>query len=147
MRRTELRRVSAKREAGLTKPPRRRQTGPSAAVRSLVIERDQRACASCGKPIGSGQWSMQHRLARGAGGSSNPLINAPSNLIVLCGSANTPHSCHLAAESRGAESHGNGFWLHHGQDPATVPVQHALHGWVLLTAAGGWSPAPLRGAA
>jgi hypothetical protein len=32
-------------------------------------------------------------------------------------------------------------------DPATVPVRHAVHGWVLLDTAGGWSPAPTRGAA
>lgn len=146
MKRTELRRVSAKRAAGLTKPPRRKQTGPTAAVRHLVIERDQRACACCGRPIGSGPWSMQHRLARGAGGTSNPLINAPSNLIVLCGSATSP-GCHRDAESRGAESHDAGFWLHHGQDPATVPVRHALHGWVRLDTAGGWSPVSERGAA
>lgn len=111
MRRTELRRVSAKRAAGLTKAPHRKRTGPSPAVRKLVIDRDERTCARCGKPIGSGQWSLQHRLARGAG------------------------------------SHDAGFWLHHGQDPAAVPVRHALHGWVLLTTAGGWSPAPLRGVA
>jgi 5-methylcytosine-specific restriction protein A len=140
MKRTELRRQSAKRTAGLTKAPRRRQTGPTYTIRMLVVERDQRACACCGKTIGSGQWSMQHRLARGAGGTSNPLINAPSNLITLCGSATSP-GCHLTAESREAGSHDAGFWLHHGQDPATVPVRHALHGWVLLDNHGGYKPA------
>lgn len=74
---------------------RPRDTGASAAVEALVIARDGGRCVRCGVALGSmrGQdWSMQHRCARGAGGTSRPELNQPGNLILLCGSGVT--GCH-----------------------------------------------------
>lgn len=125
---------------------RRVDTGPDRSTRDLVKERDDWTCASCGDPI-IGQWSIQHRVARGQGGTSNPAINSPANLILLCGSATSPGGCHLACEQRDQRMHDLGFWLTNGQDPAAVPVAHAVHGWVLLEPDGGVLPIPAGGAA
>ena len=49
-------------------------------------------CARCGKDVTYIQSSIQHRKARGMGGTNDPSINSPANLIVLCGSGTT--GCH-----------------------------------------------------
>lgn len=121
-------------------------TGPDKGTRLLVKDRDLGACACCGNEITSGWYSLQHRFARGGGGTSNPAINTPANLILLCGSATSPGGCHLACEARTPLLNEMGFWLKSGQDPAATPVAHASHGWVLLDTEGGYTPVP-RGAA
>jgi len=87
-------------------------------VRSVVLERDQYACLACGKPVGlpGTWWSIQHRLARGQGGS-----NDLSNLVVLCGSA-TSDGCHLRCEQRDREMQALGYWLESWQSTADEPV-------------------------
>jgi hypothetical protein len=114
-------------------------TGPDADTRELVKQRDDWTCACCGNPIVGSNFSLQHRLARGGGGTSDPAINSPANLILLCGSATT--GCHGLAESRDAAMHRLGFWLKHGQEPAKVRVAHAVHGWVRLLDNGDFEPA------
>jgi 5-methylcytosine-specific restriction endonuclease McrA len=121
-------------------------TGPDKNTRALTLERDDWTCAACGNPIVGSDYSLQHRIARGDGGSSDPAINSPANLITLCGNALT--KCHGKAESRDREMQRNGFWLEHWQKPAFEPVKHAVHGWVLLREDGGYDPTrPLGGAA
>lgn len=118
-------------------------TGPDTNTRDLVKQRDDWTCACCENPISgiSGiDYSIQHRVARGDGGTSDPATNSPANLILLCGSATT--GCHSLAESRDSAMHRLGFRLEHWQKPAETPVAHALHGWVLLTDDGSWEPAP-----
>lgn len=63
-----------------------RRTGPSARTVRVVRERDDWRCVRC---AAVGLLSTQHRIARGMGGSSDPRINQPSNLITLCGSGTT----------------------------------------------------------
>ena len=123
-------------------------TGPDRSTRDLVKERDDWRCASCGKPATGTpgvDYSIQHRVARGDGGTSDPAINSPANLILLCGSALT--GCHGKAERREREMHQKGFRLEHWQKPAKEPVAHALHGRVLLLPDGGVLPIPSGGAA
>src|SRR6185437_13773679 len=75
--RTPLARTAPLRPAASETPRKApRDTGPSRLVRSVVLERDQYACLACGKPVGlpGTWWSIQHRLARGQGGS-NDLSN------------------------------------------------------------------------
>jgi hypothetical protein len=110
----------------------RRGTGPDRSTRELTLERDDYTCACCGNSIYGRQYSLQHRLARGMGGTSDPAANRPSNLITLCGSATSPGGCHLACEERAARLNGLGFWLKNHQRPRLEPVAHAIHGWVYL---------------
>ena len=135
MKQTPLRRVAAPGNPWSTFAPRtvplrtvqakpkaaaRKDTGPSAKVRALVLERDGWQCAGCGKPVSDGTWwSMQHRKARGVGGD-----NSPCNLVVLCGSA-TSRGCHRRCEDRDREMHARGLWLRSDEDPAMVPVMVA----------------------
>jgi hypothetical protein len=115
-------------------------TGLDRSTKELIDVRDEGVCACCGAVLG--EWfSRQHRVARGQGGSSDPVINSPANAVSLCGSA-TSVGCHLAAESRAQIMYDAGFWLHPGEDPRAVPLRHYVHGWVLLDMAGGWSPVP-----
>ena len=118
------------------KPPK--NTGPDAATVALVIERD-RGCVRCGANVAGGvrgvDFSIQHRRARGAGGTRRVDTNSPAALIVLCGSATT--GCHQHVESFRAEAREFGWAVRQSDDPAVMPVLHAVHGgWVLLSPAG-----------
>lgn len=114
--------------------PRPRDTGPDQATRQLVRERDTHCCANCGWNIIGRPHGIQHRRARGRGGTRNPAINLPSNLILLCGFSTTPDSCNLRAERRDRDMVAAGFVvsLNSRLSPADVPVQHSLYGLVLL---------------
>lgn len=94
---------------------RRRDTGPSRQVRELVLARDGLTCVCCGQWTG---WSrnLQHRKARGMGGTTDPMANSPVNLLNM-----TPE-CHQRVERRGTEDHAKGYWLRQDEDPAMVPV-------------------------
>lgn len=122
------------------KPRRVRDAGFSKSTVGLIIARDL-GCVRCGAPIrgerGMG-WSVQHRRARGNGGSRRPDTNQTQNGLILCGSATT--SCHGAVESGRAEAREFGWAIRQSDDPLTYPVLHARHGWVRLDAAGGWVP-------
>lgn len=121
-------------------PRRTRDTGPTAETVAVVWERDAGRCVRCGGVLtgtrGVG-WSVQHRRARGAGGTRRPDTNQPQALILLCGSATT--GCHLHVESFRAEARRFGWAIRQTDNPATMPVLHALHGWVLLDDAGRWA--------
>jgi hypothetical protein len=131
--------------------PARRDTGPSRKVRALVMAREGHACAACGISITGRPYSVQHRVARGLGGTSDPAANALPNLVLLCGSATTPGSCHALCESRDEDMRGRGFWLWSWEDPALIPVMLASeHGsgiTVWLTAGGTYSAEPPEGLA
>lgn len=126
--------VSAKRAAAGERRPRAKDTGPDRATRETVLERDDYSCGWCGVTILGRQYSLQHRRSRGDGGSSDPRINAPSNLVTLCGSATSPGGCHLKCKQHYTEAEALGFVvsLNSVHDPADVPVTHALSGRVFL---------------
>jgi 5-methylcytosine-specific restriction protein A len=135
------------RAAWVRKPAR--DTGPSRKVRALVLARDGFACAGCGKSIVGRPYSLQHRVARGMGGTSRADAGSPVNLIVLCGSATSPGGCHLLAEQRDPWAHERGLWLNSWEDPAVVPVMIAtalLPVPMWLTADGRYSKVPPEGA-
>lgn len=146
--RTPLRVASApkgRHRTGRTAP---RDTGPDPKTRALVLIRDGYACVRCGCPSGPGigQYSLQHRKARGVGGG-----NSPQNLILLCGTATSPGGCHLMAESRDREAQAQGYWLESWQDPAFEGVLYASeHGsgiTLWLAADGGLLTEPPESAA
>lgn len=110
-----------------------KSTGPDAATVYLVWDRDGGCCACCGRTLSAGwrglDWSVQHRVPRGRGGTNNP-----ANLILLCGSATT--GCHGDAESQRTVAYRRGYLVETGADPALVPVWYPDGRW-LLTPEGG----------
>jgi len=114
-------------------PAPRPVTGFPARVKLLVRKRagngavEDAACEACGKHLGRYGGQVQHVVARGMGGTSNPVLATAANGALLCG---TPHDgCHGAAESRNAEMRARGFWLPQGSDPRAVPMMlHSRHG-------------------
>lgn len=120
----------------------RRDTGPDEATVQLVLVRDKHSCVVCDGPVNGERgrdWSVQHRRARGSGGSRRPDTNQPQNLLILCGSATT--GCHGDVESQRADSIMHGWACHQIDDPAAVPV--LWHGaWKYLTDTGEISDLP-----
>lgn len=110
-------------------------------LRDMVIERAQSCCDRCAKYLPGQQYSLQHRRARGAGGRAG--AHTPANLIVLCGSANTPGSCHNFAENTGPgrlEAYELGFAIRgEARAPEDVPIFRHLSTWV-IPGDGVWLP-------
>ena len=107
-------------------------TGFSPRVRKLVRTRagggyaEQACCEACGIWLGEHGGQVQHRVARGAGGCKDPVINGPANAALMCGTSFT--GCHGDAESRDPERdmEKRGFVIRHGVgpefDPRHVPL-------------------------
>lgn len=109
-----------------------RKTGPTAGTVLACWDRDCGACVDCGVRLifsqrgELGGWDLQHRKARGMGGTKDPAINYLSNLIVLC------KACHALAESRDEGSGERGMFVSRFADPASIAVKHSVHGWCHL---------------
>lgn len=121
-------------------------TGPTLAVRRQVIARDQGRCVVTGAYLVDPdtlrpyvQYSLQHRKARGMGGSREASINAPTNLILVEGTGTTGAHGRIESDRQWAQS--QGYAVAQWQDPALVPVRHWLHGLAFVTA-DGWLPIP-----
>ena len=128
-----------------------RDTGPTKTTRRLVLARDRYACVCCGRSVLDQPYSLQHRVARGVGGTSDPAINYPENLLTMLGTGTT--GCHGRVESRSdPDDRKNGYWLHRGESPLLIPVRvfsgHGPGAEKYLTADGGYSDeSPWGGAA
>lgn len=105
-------------------------TGPNSTTRALVTKRDLACCLVCGGP---GQ-EQHHRQPRGAGGSSDPAINQPPNLILLC----SRH--HRDVESWRTNAERYGYLVRRPKSPADVPVMVFGQGWMRLLANGKREP-------
>lgn len=112
-------------------------------TRALVIARDEGKCVRCGVYVADPdtlepfvQYSLQHRRARGAGGSKDPVTDSPENLITLCGTGVT--GCHGWAETSRLASQRLGYSVPQWQDPAVVPVAHVRRGWAWPSPEGVW---------
>lgn len=68
------------------------------------------------------------------GGTKDPAINSPANLILLCGSGT--EGCHGWVESNRAESYTLGLLVYRNDDPAEVQVE-LRYGDVFLDDEGG----------
>lgn len=99
-----------------------RKTGPSQETREAVYERDQYRCARCGRHIATYAASIQHRKPRGMGGTKDPSINSPANLILLCGDG--VRGCHGYIEQHREEAKQDGYGVAWWEDPATIPVRY-----------------------
>lgn len=56
------------------------------------------------------------------GGTTDPAINSPANLIVLCGDG--VRGCHGWVESHREEASAAGWSIPQWEDPTTVPVTY-----------------------
>lgn len=122
---------------------KRRATGPAQSTRDLVGERDGYRCVVCGRPCPSGSdRSIHHRRNRGTGGSRNPRINLPSNLLLVCGSGTTLCHGEITNNANRAKALAAGWVvsLNAKVEPAAVPVVHALYGRVFLADDGSIEP-------
>lgn len=123
---------------------RYRNTGPTPETVGIVAKRDKGSCAYCGGEIHGERgwdWSVQHRLRRGGGGTEREFVNLPGNLVLLCGSGTT--GCHGEIEGNPAGARALGFRVDDGITlPADTPIHHAVHGLALLADDGTWTEAP-----
>lgn len=86
-------------------------------TRILVAEsRDDGMCRRCGRP---GE-SIHHRIPRGMGGSRDPKINSPANLVLVCGHGTA--GCHGHIESHRSEAYLSGWLVHRTEDPESIPL-------------------------
>jgi hypothetical protein len=95
------------------------ETGFSEAVRKLTRKRAQYCCEADGMFLGEHGGQVQHIVARGKGGTSDPVIDSVVNAALLCGTPFT--GCHGLCEARDPRMKAEGFYLDHGQDPAAEP--------------------------
>jgi len=121
-----------------------RRTGPAPETVALVWERDSGRCAACAG-LCTGErgfdWSVQHRLRRGGGGTRRGWVNLPGNLVLLHGHGSS--LCHGDVEGNPAWARERGYRVDDGQTrPADTPIDHAVHGRVLLADDGTWTEAP-----
>lgn len=89
-----------------------RATGPDLRTRQGVIDRDERRCRRCRAPMAH----LHHRKPRGLGGSRDPLINSPANLVCLCA------GCHEWIERHRTESYDTGWLVHRRESPSDIPL-------------------------
>lgn len=115
----------------------RQKHAVSPKVRNLVLERAEGRCERCGKKLDPFFYSLQHRRARGMGGSRLSNTNTPANLGALCGTATT--GCHGFVESHPRLAANVGWRVAQEKDPADFPVL-TWQGWLYLDHEGGYVP-------
>jgi hypothetical protein len=97
-------------------PDPNRNSGPSDAVRALVLARDGYACVCCGTSIIGQRYSLGHRLRASHGGKP-----VPSNLVTLAGLGG--ELCHGRIDfRRDPADEAKGYSLRSYQNPLLVPV-------------------------
>ena len=117
-------------------------TGFSPRVRKLARTRAgngdpfNACCEATGVWLGEYGGEIQHRDARGMGGTSDPAANSIVNAVLLSKEA------HRLAESRDKGMNERGFWLKNGQAPALTPVTLFGGVEVWLTPEGAYSDEP-----
>lgn len=108
-------------------------SGIPTGVRALVIHRDGPNCARCGVLVLNVPSSLHHRKPRQMGGTRDPRINDPRNLIRVCGTGTT--GCHEWIESHRDEAREKG-WLLRSLDDLSQPLV-TLYGTRIMLSADG----------
>ena len=111
--------------------------GPTLAVRRQVIARDLSKCQYCGRHVRveNGWYSLQHRRARGMGGTRSEVANLPANLLLVCGTGTT--ECHGLIEAQPIQAAARGFRIAAGADPTKIPYMDEQGAEWYLTNDGG----------
>jgi hypothetical protein len=109
-----------------------KQRMPAGTVEA-VHKRSQKRCERCGTDQAL-RYSLHHRKPRGMGGSKDPAINSPANILLLCGSGT--EGCHGWVESNRMEAYADGLLVYRIDDPAETPVT-LRYGTVYLDDVGG----------
>jgi hypothetical protein len=104
----------------------------SERARQAVYTRSDHRCAGCGR---SSPLTVQHRRARGMGGSSSVVIGHPANGVALEGSGTT--GCHGWVEHHPDDAALLGYRLTPGEDPLEAPYFDRLYGWRRVVEDGG----------
>jgi len=98
---------------------------PTKQTLDIVWERDQDRCFNCWKILhrSQGGYSVHHRIPRGMGGSRDPVLDSPANLVLLCGTGTT--GCHGLIEQNREMYTAYGFLISHLSlvDPTRVPIR------------------------
>lgn len=117
---------------------RAKHTGPNVGTVQLLQARSGGQCefVECQRPA----VHTHHRKPRRLGGSTDPAINLPPNLVRLCA-----HH-HQWVESNRLEALAMGLLLHANDVPSETPVLLG-HGLLFLTVTGGYADAPSERAA
>lgn len=96
-------------------------------VRWIIIGRDSDEtglpiCQWCGRPVRIewGEYSLQHRRARGMGGSKLKDTGQAQNGALVHGSATT--GCHHEIESNPKAAAARGFRIPQGSNPLRIPL-------------------------
>jgi 5-methylcytosine-specific restriction protein A len=76
--------------------------------------RDHNRCRRCGTDATG--MPLHHRKPRGSGGTTDPAINSPANLILAC------LHCHNWIETHRTYGYENGWLVHREHNPADIPV-------------------------
>lgn len=115
----------------------------SPATRRRIIDRDDSCCVACGKyvVIAYGDYSIQHRKARGMGGTRRKATAADGLLVHGTGTT----ECHGFIEANPEWAVTMGYRVPQWEDVREVPVYVAGLGWRLLDDGG--NAHPLAGAA
>lgn len=139
MKRTPLaRRAPLRAIRAPSKQRRPRNTGPTAKVVALIRDRDQDQCILLSNAC-AGTGVIHHRRNRQSGGSSNPALNACSNLAILCAHHNDLVESDLTVANF---ARGWGVKLRQHQNPRFVRMRHPRLGYVFLLDDGGVSYGP-----
>jgi hypothetical protein len=100
-----------------------KKTGPDKKTAGLVLARADGSCERC---LRRPPEQLHHRKPRGSGGSSDPAINSPANLLAVCS------QCHLEIEGNRTVSKEQGWLVRFEHSPAETPVWIAGLGKVFL---------------
>lgn len=101
-------------------------SGPGAAARTYVCERDGNRCRRCGHGVLSPWRHLHHRRRRSQGGT-----DGLANLVLLCA------RCHREVHAGPRVARNEGWLVGHGGDPERIPVLDTVLGWVLFDDDGG----------
>lgn len=99
----------------------------SERTRQIVYERDAHRCVRCGR-----SWclTVQHVRARGMGGTREPWVNLPGNLITLCWPPDGS-GCHPWVEAH-PEAAEEGGWSRPRSAPLGLGVRYSDGTWRTL---------------